>query len=133
VVTRLGTAVGKISRHSAVRFLIVGGLSVAIDTGTLFVLHGLLGVWLPLATAVSYLVSVGVNFALNRLWTFDAHGDARWHLLRYALLLGANLALTVVLVQVLTWMGLPYLVSKLCTTAVLAVSNYFISRRWVFN
>jgi putative flippase GtrA len=121
------------SRHSGVRFLIVGGLSVAIDAGSLFVLHGVLGVWLPLATAVAYMISIGVNFGLNRLWTFEAGGAARWHLLRYVLLVAANLTLTVVLVQLLTWLGLPYLVSKLCTTAVLAVSNYFISREWVFD
>lgn len=133
MVSRLGTVMGRLGRHSGVRFLVVGGLSVGVDAGMLFVLHGLLGVWLPLATATSYLLSIGINFGLNRFWTFEASGAAGWHVLRYVLLVAANLTLTVVLVQLLTWLGLPYLVSKLCTTAVLAISNYFISREWVFD
>lgn len=131
--SRLGTSMSRLGRHSGVRFLVVGGLSVGIDAGMLFVLHGLFGVWLPLATATSYLLSIGFNFGLNRLWTFEASGAAHWHLFRYVLLVAANLTLTVLLVQLLTWLGLPYLVSKLCTTAVLAVSNYFLSREWVFD
>lgn len=133
MVTRLGATVGRVTRHSGVRFLVVGGLSVAIDAGALFVLHGLLDVWLPVATAAAFLLSLGFNFALNRAWTFGASGAAHWHLLRYISLVAVNLSLTVVLVQVLTWLGLPYLISKLCTTALLAVGNYFLSRVWVFD
>ena len=49
------------------------------------------------------------------------------------MLVVANLVLTVLLVPILTWAGLPYLVSKLGTNAVLAVLNYLVSRRWVFT
>jgi putative flippase GtrA len=123
----------RVSRHSGVRFLVVGGLSIAIDAGSLWVLHGLLGIWLPVATATAYLISLTFNFAANRLWTFDARGAAGRHLVRYASLVAVNLLLTVLLVQLLTVIGLPYLVSKLCTAALLASGNYFASRIWVFD
>ncbi|MHC8503383.1 GtrA family protein [Pseudonocardia bannensis] len=106
---------------------------MAIDAGSLFVLHGVLGLWLPLATAMAFLIAFGVNFGLNRIWTFQATGAAGMHLLRYVSLVAANLGMTVVLVQGLTWLGLPYLISKLCTTAVLAVVNYVVSKKWVFK
>ena len=131
--TRLGTAVARVTGHSATRFLLVGGLSIGIDAGALYVLHGLAGIWLPVATATSYLISLAFNFAVNRAWTFEATGGAGRHLLRYLILVAANLLVTVVLVEGLTVMGLPYLASKLCTAALLAVVNYFVSRAWVYH
>jgi putative flippase GtrA len=133
VVVRLRSAAHRVSQHSGIRFLIVGGLSAAVDAGSLYVLHGVLDIWLPVATAIAFLVAFGINFGLNRIWTFEATGNARWHLVRYGSLVLVNLALTVLLVQALTWLGLIYLVSKVLTTATLAVSNYFVSRRWVFD
>jgi putative flippase GtrA len=125
--------VARVTGHSATRFLLVGALSVGIDAGMLYVLHGLAGIWLPVATAMSYLISLAFNFAVNRAWTFEATGAAGRHLIRYLTLVAVNLGLTVLLVQLLTVMGLPYLASKLCTAAVLAVANYFVSRAWVYD
>jgi putative flippase GtrA len=39
---------------------------------------------------------------------------------------------TVVLVPPLTWLGLPYLVAKLCTSVLLVAVNYVASRKWIF-
>ena len=118
--------------HSAVRFLIVGGLSLAVDTGSLVLFHGWLGIWLPLATTMAFAVAFVVNFGLNRFWAFEAGGAVGRQLTRYLALVLVNLALTVALVQALTWAGLPYVVAKLLTSVVLAVCNYFVSRKWIF-
>jgi putative flippase GtrA len=133
MVTGLRASMTRIGEHSGVRFLVVGGLSVAVDVGSLYVLHGVLQVWLPVATATAYLVSFGVNFTLNRIWTFGSTGTPHGQLLRYGGLFTMNLGLTVVLVQFLSTLGMPYLLSKVCTTAVLSTMNYFVSRRWIFT
>ncbi|MEU8257327.1 GtrA family protein [Micromonospora inaquosa] len=122
-----------LTRRSEVRFLIVGGLSAITDTSALYLFHGVLGVWLPFATVLAFAVAFVVNFGLNRAWSFGSSGDVGGQAWRYLLLVLVNLALTVALVQGLTWAGLPYLVAKVLTTGGLAVLNLFVSRKWIFT
>ena len=119
-------------RRRAVRFVIVGVLSLAADTGALFVLHGVARIWLPLATGLAYVLAFGVNFGLNRAWVFDNSASLAPQLGKYLLLVLANLGSTVILVPTLAAAGLPYLIAKLITAAGLAVINFFISRHWIF-
>src|SRR5262245_48776665 len=123
----------RLSQHSAVRFLIVGGVSLAVDEGTLFLLHGVARIWLPLATLLAFAVAFGVNFGLNRGWAFSATGGAMGRQVwRYLMLVAFNLGVTVVGVPAVTALGVLYLISKLFVAGVLAVMNYFVSRRWIF-
>lgn len=115
------------------RFALVGGLSLAADAGSLFLFHGVLHVWLSLATAMAYGVAFVVNFGLNRAWVFKANGSVVSQLRRYIALVLANLAVTVVAVQALVWATMPYMHAKLATAVVLAVLNFFVSRRWIFQ
>jgi putative flippase GtrA len=78
-------------------------------------------------------VAFVVNFGLNRQWAFAAQGAVAGQLSRYLILVVVNLVLTVAGVQGLTWLGLPYLLSKLATSGVVAVINYFAFRLWVFR
>jgi len=124
--------IASLARHSAVRFLIVGGLSFIADAGSLFLFHGVLGIWLPLATVLAFGVAFVVNFGVNRIWAFrttNAIGSQIW---KYFLLVLANLAVTVLLVQGLTTAGLPYLIAKVLTTIALSVVNYLLSKKFIF-
>ncbi len=132
MLSELSDSVVRWGNHSAVRFLVVGGLSLVVDTGSLIVFHGWLGIWLPLATTMAFGVAFVVNFGLNRLWAFGSGGHMGRQLTRYSYLVIANLCLTVVLVQGLTWAGLPYVASKLITAVILAIANYLVSRKWIF-
>ncbi|MBT8224863.1 MAG: GtrA family protein [Dactylosporangium sp.] len=126
------TSISRIGQHSATKFATVGGLSLVADAGSLFVFHGLLGIWLPAATTLAYVVAFVVNFGLNRLWAFESSSAVGRQLWLYLALVMANLVVTVGLVQGLTLAGLPYLVAKLVTAGGLAVVNYGISRKWIF-
>ncbi|SBV26096.1 Putative flippase GtrA (transmembrane translocase of bactoprenol-linked glucose) [Micromonospora krabiensis] len=121
-----------LSRHSAVRFLVVGGLSVGVDTGSLFIYHGVLDIPIPVAAALSFLTSFWFNFALNRAWSFGSGGQMFPQVGRYLALVLANLCVNVALVSTLTWAGTPYLLAKVLTTACLSVINYLVSKRWIF-
>jgi putative flippase GtrA len=130
----LTASIASLSRHSAVRFVLVGGTSFVLDAGTLFLLHGVFKLWLPLATVLAYAVAFIANFGLNRKWAFAAdNGHVGRQLHRYLYLVAANLILTVIGVQGLTWLGLPYLVSKVVTSGVVAAINYVAFRLWVFR
>ncbi|WP_127498024.1 GtrA family protein [Actinoplanes solisilvae] len=131
----LGRAALRVTRSSGFRFLIVGGTSVVVDAGLLWVLHGVFGLWLSPATALAFLTGFVVNFVLNRQWAFSSSSsDGRLHhqLARYLALVAANLLVTVLLVKALTALGLMYLIAKILTTAVLSTANYFVSRKYVF-
>ncbi len=116
------------------KFLAVGVASAVVDVGGLWLLHGLLGVWLPLAAATSFLASFAVNFGLNQRWTFQAQTtQTRSQLVRFTILVAANTLVTAVAVTVITGLGLPYLVAKLIVMTVLFVVNFVLLRLWVFQ
>jgi putative flippase GtrA len=131
-VTAVSESVVRITRSSGFKFLIVGGTSVVVDAGLLWVLHGVLGMWLEPATALAFLAGFVVNFGLNRQWAFASTGRLRHQFAKYLALVAVNLLITVVLVKALTTVGVMYLVAKVLTTAVLSTVNYFISRKWIF-
>jgi putative flippase GtrA len=121
-------------RHSAVRYVMVGGFSFVVDAGALFVLHGVLGMWLPVATALAFTAAFFVNFGLNHTWAFTrASAVVGRRFTRYIALVVANLGVTVLLMQALTWLGLHYLPAKAACTGLLFVTNYVVSKKWIYT
>ncbi len=120
--------------HPAPRFLIVGGLTFVVDVSSLKVGHDGVGLSLPVATVAAFALAFVVNFGLSRQWVFVAgrQADARRQALRFTVLVLANLLSTLVIVVGLAQLGVYYLVAKIIATAVNAVANFFLYRRWVF-
>lgn len=119
-------------RTQFIRYVLVGCLSLAIDVGGLYLLHGVVGIPLPVAAAASFLGAFFVNFTLSRRWTFGAHQYATSQLIRYSGLVIANTLLTSASVSGLASVGVYYVTAKLVTTVVLVVLNFFVLRLWVF-
>ncbi len=115
------------------RFLVIGALSFAVDLGTLFVAHGVLRIWLPLATTLAYAVAFTINFSLNRFWAFGSTAAVGHQVARYLLLTGVNYVVTVAVVTGLAAAGLQYLVAKVIAATVIAAGNYLAYRLWVFR
>lgn len=116
------------------RYVVVGVVSLAVDLGVLWILHGLLGLWLPAAAAISFLSSFIVNFGLNQRWTFNATtGSTPVQLVRYTILVVVNTVVTAVLVTAITSTGLDYLFAKLIVVGILTVTNFVLMRVWVFR
>jgi putative flippase GtrA len=119
-------------RHSAIRYLIAGGLSFIIDFGLLALLHVVFAWPVWIATATAFLVSFGFTYAIQRLFSFSAqvpHGRA---LLRYSVLVVINTAVSTAIVSalggtILSWEG-----GKIVATALTTTWNYFAYRYWVF-
>ena len=120
-------------RHSAVRYLIVGGLSFLVDFGLLVLLHQFLGWPVSLATAVAFLSSLVFNFIVQRKFSFDAGHKTHVSMIRYALLVVANTVASVVIVELLTPTVLGYMGGKIISTAAMTVWNYFLYRHWIFG
>lgn len=114
------------------RFVVVGVVTVAVDTAVLVLLRELTSTPLWLAASVSYVAAIGVNFALNMRWVWAVEGDLAGRLARYAALVAVNYLLTLVLTLGLTSAGLYYVFAKWAAIAVGAVVNYVAYHRWVF-
>lgn len=113
-------------------FLIVGGLSAAIDAGVFLLLHNLAGVPPVIASAISFMSAFVVNYGGNRRVVFRAQ-QQRGTLWRYIVLVLANLGLSAGLVGLGVAAGLDPVVAKAISIVVIAVVNYVAMRLWVFR
>lgn len=118
---------------SLARFVTSGALSVTTDFVTLWVLHSLLHVALAVSTLIGYGLSLVVNYTLNHNWVFEAGGDHRHRLFRYAILVAFNVGSNLLFVLGLTAVGVFYLLAKVIAIAVNAGVNFLGFRHWVFR
>jgi putative flippase GtrA len=118
---------------SVVRFLIIGGLSFALDLGLLVLLHEALGVELWIATPVAFVVSLVFNFLLQRIFTFQATNHRGISALKYVLLVFVNILVSDLIVTGFDALGWSYVVGKTTSTVLTTVWNYFLYRHWIFK
>ena len=123
--------------HSFIRFGIVGSLGFCWDTGTVYALKGIAGIYI--AGACGFLVAATANWALNRLWTFRHldHIAAHHQLLRFLManfigfIFNRGVFFTLVSISPLC-RSQPVLAIVAGTAAGLSF-NYFLSKKFVFN
>ena len=124
---------GKFFGHSAVRYLIVGGLSFAVDFGLLVLLREVFHWDVGVASATAFLTSLVFNFLVQRKFSFESAHRTHVSMIRYGLLVVANTLATVLIVQWLTPTVLGYMGGKVISTAAMTVWNYFLYQHWVFG
>lgn len=117
-----------------VRYSVTGLISLVVDVGGLLLLHELFGIWAPAAAVLSYLAAFGVNFLLNRNWTFGvgAHPSGP-QLVRFTIVAVAAASFLFFGMLWLTSIGMPYLVAKAVLMVLIVVVNFVVMRRWVFG
>jgi putative flippase GtrA len=120
--------------HRFVRFAVVGVIATATHTAVFAVLIELAHIEPVSATALAFVVAVLVGFALNRAWTFAAHGGAEARLWRYAVGalagLGVNSAIMYVATHKLHWSPYVGLALALCVVPPL---TFALNQYWVFR
>ena len=112
-------------------FLLVGGLSAAIDAGVFLVLVAM-GVDPVVATVVSFLSAFIINYGGNRSIVFRAKHTpgAFW---RYVALVVLNLGLSAGIVALGILLGLVPVVAKAVSMVIIAALNFVAMRNWVFR
>lgn len=127
-----GWGLSRLWSSSLVRYLVMGGLSFVFDFGLLWLLHDVAGAPLTIATPAAFLASFVVTYTLQRLFAFRATDSVAPSVLRYALLVAANTALTTGIVAGADAAGWSWAIGKIIAVAVTTVGNYFAYRYWVF-
>lgn len=127
-------------RHSKIvlnneiaRFIIVGGISFAIDLGLLMLLHEVFQVELWLATPIAFLTSLAFNFALQRMFTFRAKNGTKVSFMKYCLLVAFNTLAVDVIVNFIDWLGAGYQVGKVVSTIMITAWNFLLYKHWIFR
>jgi putative flippase GtrA len=119
--------------NELVRFLIVGGLSFAIDLGMLMLLHEVFSVELWLATPIAFLTSLVFNFILQRVFTFRAQNGRSVSLFKYCVLVAFNTLAVDLIVNGAEWLGLGYQIGKIVSTAMITAWNFLLYKHWIFR
>jgi len=118
------------------RYLISGGTAAAVNIGILFLLTHYGHVWYLLSSVISFLISFGVSFSLQKFWTFKDHNKENIHkqgsvyLLVTLTNLGINILLMYMLVQ---YIGLHYIIAQIITGGLIAIASYFVYGKLIFN
>jgi putative flippase GtrA len=115
------------------RFIMVGGVSFAIDLGLLMLLHEVFAVDLVIATPIAFLTSLGFNYALQRIFTFRADNGKSVSFIKYCLLVVFNTLAIDVIVNVFDMLGAGYQLGKVVSTIMTTAWNYLLYKHWIFK
>jgi putative flippase GtrA len=124
--TRLGTS-------RILKFAVVGGTGVIINTSVLYVLSRWAGLPLVAASAVAVELAAISNYLLNDTWTFAARSRSLGRFAKFNTASLAGLAINVLSVWLLTRLGLYFLMADLIGIAAGFAANYAFSVRWVWG
>lgn len=112
------------------KFLAVGGVGLAVNLLSLFVLHDALSLRLPIAAPVAIAISMVVTFVLNEFWTWHDRGSGRV-LSRMLLYVPINTVGLIINTQLLLFLeeryGVYYLLANLIGAIVAAVWNFLLN------
>ena len=123
----------RLLRHSVMRYLVVGGGSFAVNVLLLNILIVHLH-WDPerVAAPAAFLLTFGVAYTLQRVFTFRSEADVNGSMLRYLLLAGVNTLAQIPLHELGSSLGLGTARRQFLATGIITVWNYFAYKHWVY-
>ena len=112
-------------------FVVLNSCTFGLDLVLLTLLHGRLGVALPVAVTVAYACAFTVSYFLNRILNFRSHGAVGPQFAVYVVVVVVNyLAFILGVSSALTALGVEYHVARIVAGACEAVYMYS-AMRWV--
>ena len=124
------------------RFIVVGGVSFAVDIGTLVALQETVFKevsWgLFASTAIAFIISLAIHYALTAFWVFKGHriNTARKHCFACVLFVITNL-IGLGLNELMLWIGamrfgFHYILVKIFAAGVVMIWNFLCQKIFIF-
>ena len=131
VVARLPFGVDSVVAPTFLGFVVLNSFTFAVDLVLLTLLHGGLGLALPLAVTVAYACAFTLSYVLNRVLNFRSHGAVGPQLAVYVVVVAVNyLAFILGISSGLAALGVEYHVARIVAGVCEAVYMYS-AMRWV--
>ena len=123
-------------RHKILRFLISGGFATGVDFFFLYAFTEWAGFYYLVSVVLAFLISVAVSFTLQKFWTFQ--NDSKEHMHKqavvYFVVATFNLCFNTFMVFVFVeYAGFYYLVGQFFSSALIALSSFFIYHFVIFK
>jgi len=120
-----------------IKFCVVGGMAAIISFVVLFIATECLKIWYVASAILSFVVSAGFNFCINKAWTFrnKAAGAAAYgQLVKFFAVYIAGLVINTLLIYSLTeFVGFDYRWSWFFATGAVTFWNFGFTQFWTFR
>lgn len=115
------------------RFIYVGATATLLQYAILLILVEALGFSPVLASAIGFAISAIANYLLNRHFTFRSTLSHRITAVRFVVAVLCGLAVTFLLMLLLTDSGMNYVASQILTTTIVLLLNFIAGSHWTFK
>jgi putative flippase GtrA len=116
------------------RFLIAGGVTVLVYYGILYSLTEFIELWYLISSLVAFLVYVGMNFLIQKYWTFknSDRKNLKQQLKKYfTVMISLFVINTIALYSLVECLHLKYLIPQFFLTLFLSVLSFRVTK-WIF-
>jgi dolichol-phosphate mannosyltransferase len=116
------------------KFLVVGGIGVAVNSGAIFLLHQVLALPLVIASLLAVELSIASNYFWNDRWTFGRRWPSWARFLKFNLVaLGGLLITTSTLWTLVTALGMYYLLANVLGVLLATSWNFVVNVVWTWG
>ncbi len=124
----------KIHNVQAIRYAIVGLLSVAIDYLLLFLVFHLFTQKAILSVSIGFWGSTLFNYLMHRTYTYRKHNTPyKKSLLRYFILVIGSYLFTIILIDLFMDFGINIYIAKFLTLCLVFIYGFLIGKYYVFK
>ena len=122
-----------------VKFAIVGGSGIVVNTLMLWLCHDIIGLPVYLASPIAIFTAIFNNFHWNNYWTWNSRKDSYQHsylhrLWRYYISAAFGASINyVILLLLVKFLSIHYLIANLVGIFLGMLSNFLLSEFWVFR
>jgi dolichol-phosphate mannosyltransferase len=115
-----------------IRFIISGGTSATVLLGTVYVLKEDIGMWYIHASTIGFIISVFINFSLQKLWVFKNtnHEESVKQIVHFFMVATFNLGLnTLIMYALVSKFLIWYMFAQVCSALIIACWSFFIYKK----
>lgn len=122
----------KVLSYKFIRFLIAGGTSAVVHIGIVFIATHIFSVWYLFATIIGFLCAVGINFTMQKFFTFRDTQAKAVHIQSFLFFLVSSINLIVnsaLMIFFVEYAGLQPVIAQISTSALIAIWSYLIYKK----
>ncbi|MEA1929464.1 MAG: GtrA family protein [Patescibacteria group bacterium] len=118
------------------RFVVSGGSATLLNMLSVLFFNEVLHLWYILSATLAFLLGSFVSFVLQKFWTFREHSKEhiKFQLFLFLITIGGGMLVNALLVYgMVHYWHWHYLLAQIVSGVIIAVTNYKIYRKLVFN